>query len=409
VVTALAAPIATLDHRGPAGTDFAAELRRLDDKIATHRDAALVPPTDTERVTTYVDACYRRALLTGDLEALGRVELLIDRGITLIPHPGDLWLLKARLAFHLHRLADVAHILDTVAPGRNSAEGQTLLADLDVQHGRVGDAAARYEAVIGKHRSWAALAGLAWLQFKFGDSARADRLYAEAADELTAKEMRAFAWLELQRGVLDLAHGRSEEAERHYARAGRAYSGWWLVDEHRAELLAHQGNLAEAIALYEAIAAERPELRPELHQALGQLYLLTERPGRARSHFVRARAGYVDSVRHGGVHYFHHLADFYSEAMVDGARAVDWARRDLALRENFSTQAALAWALLRAGEVPEAAQWMDRALACGVKDAHLYAQASAVYQAGGNQAQASRCLALARAINPRPSSFHVHR
>jgi tetratricopeptide (TPR) repeat protein len=408
VVTALAAPIA-LPHTVPAGTDFAEELRRLDERIATYRDTALAPPTDTERVTTYVDACYRRALLTGDLEALGRVELLIDRGIALIPHPGDLWLLKARLAFHLHRLADVAHILDAVAPARNSAEGQTLLADLDVQRGRVGDAVSRYEAVIGKHRSWAALAGLAWLQFKFGDPARADRLYAEAADELTAKEMRSFAWLELQRGVLDLAHGRPEEAERHYARAGRAFSGWWLVDEHRAELLAHQGNLAEAIALYEKIAAVWPELRPELHQAVGQLYLLTERPGRARSHFVRARAGYVDAVRRGGVHYFHHLADFYSEAMVDGARAVDWARRDLALRENFSTQAALAWALLRLGQAAEATEWMDRALACGVKDAHLYAQASAVYLAGGNQAQASRCLELARAINPRSSSFHVHR
>ena len=389
----------------PAGTDFAEELRRLDERIATHRDSALTPPTDTERVTTYVDACYRRAQLTGDLEALGRVESLIDRGIALITHPGDLWLLKARLAFHLHRLADVAHILDTVAPARNSAEGQTLLADLDVQHGRAGDAVSRYEAVIGKHQSWAALAGLAWLQFKFGDPARADRLYAEAADELTAKEMRSFAWLELQRGVLDLAHGRHEEAQRHYARAGRAFSGWWLVDEHRAELLAHQGNLEGAITLYEKVAV----VRPELHQALGQLYLTTERPGRARSHFVQARAGYVDSVRRGGVHYFHHLTDFYSEAMVDGARAVDWARRDLALRENFSTQAALAWALLRAGEAAEAIEWMDRALASGVKDAHLYAQASAVYQAGGNGAQASRCLELARAINPRSSSFHVHR
>src|SRR5262249_7674657 len=141
----------------------------------------------------------------------------------------------------------------------------------------------------------------------------------------------------------------------------------------------------------------------------GQLYALTDRPGRARSHFVQARAGYVDSVRRGGVHYLHHLADLYSETMVDGARAVDWARRDLALRENFSTQAALPWALLCAGEAGEAAEWMGRALASGVKDAHLYAQASAVFQAAGNQAQASRYLELAHAINPRQSLFHVHR
>jgi tetratricopeptide (TPR) repeat protein len=388
-------------------SDFASELARLDDRIAALGDAALVAPTDTERVTGYVDARYRRALLTGDLVELERVEPLIDAGIALIPHPGDLWLLKARLAFHLHRLSDVARILDTVAPARASAEGQVLLADLDVQHGRLAAATARYDAVIAKARPWAALAGLAWLELKLGDAARADRLYVEAADELTAKEMRSYAWLELQRGVLDLSAGRHAESEAHYARAARAWSGWWLVDEHRAELLAAQGDLEAAAALYETLAAAVP--RPELHQALGQLYVLMERPGRARSHVVQARAGYMESVRRGGVHYLHHLADFYSEAMPDGAKAVDWARRDLALRENFSTQAALAWALLRDGQAAEATDWMERALASGVKDAHLLAQAAAVFEAAGDEAQAAHMRELARSINPRLARFHIHR
>lgn len=400
---AAAAPTAL----APRPTDFACELARIDEKIATHRDSALRPPSDTERVTTYVDALYRRALLTGDLVALEQVEPLIDAGIALIPHPGDLWLLKARLAFHLHRLADVGRILDPVAPARQSAEGRTLLADLDFQHGRIPEAADRYEAVIETFRNWGALAGLGYLHFRIGDAVRADRFYAEAEDELTAKEMRSFAWLELQRGALDLAHGRHEEADAHYRRAARAYSGWWLVDEHRAELLAAQGDLDEAAALYEKTVVAVP--RPELHQALGRLYALMERPGRAKSHFVQARAGYLESVRRGGVHYYHHLADFYAEAMPDGVKAVDWARRDLALRENFSTQAALAWALLRNGEATQAAAWMDRALASGAGDAHLYAQAAAVFQAAGDAAKAATMRDLARSINPRLSCFHVHR
>ena len=166
-------------------------------------------------------------------------------------------------------------------------------------------------------------------------------------------------------------------------------------------------GIEEAAALYEKIVAAVP--RPELHQALGQLYMLLERPGRARSRFVQARAGYLESVRRGGVHYDHHLADFYCEAMMDGGKAVHWARRDMALRENFSTQAALAWALLRNGEATEAPKWMDRALACGVKDAHLLAQAAAVFAAAGEDAKAARCLGQARGINPRLSRFHVHR
>jgi hypothetical protein len=400
-----AAPISAALAEPPS--DFARELARIEERIAAVGEGALTSPSDTERVTTYVDALYRRALLTGDLAALEGVEPLIDAGIALVPHPGDLWLLKARLAFHLHRLADVARILDTVAPARQSREGQTLLADLDVQHGRLGEAAARYAAVVAKDRPWAALAGLAHLKLKLGDAAQADRLYAEAEDELTAKEMRSFAWLELQRGVLDLAHGRHEQAQAHYARAARAYSGWWLVDEHRAELLAAQGDLEGAAALYESIAAAVP--RPELHQALGQLYAMMERPGRARSHLVQARAGYMESVRRGGVHYFHHLADFYAEAMIDGAKAVEWARRDLVLRENYATQASLAWALLRDSEPAEAAAWMERALASGVRDAHLFAQASAVFDATGDAAKAAQMRDLALAINPRLARFHVHR
>ncbi len=95
--------------------------------------------------------------------------------------------------------------------------------------------------------------------------------------------------------------------------------------------------------------------------------------------------------------------------MIDGARAVDWARRDLALRENFSTQAALGWALLRAERAAEAAQWMERALASGVVDAHLYAQAAAVFAAAGDAATAARLKARAREINPRLARFHIHR
>jgi hypothetical protein len=79
------------------------------------------------------------------------------------------------------------------------------------------------------------------------------------------------------------------------------------------------------------------------------------------------------------------------------------------LRENFSTQAALAWALLRNDEATEATKWMDRALACGIKDAHLYAQASAVFRAADDAAKAATTRDLARSINPRLSRFQVHR
>jgi len=68
----------------------------------------------------------------------------------------------------------------------------------------------------------------------------------EAEEELTAKEMRSFAWLEWQRGALAISRGRCEKARAHYQRAATAFSGHWQTDAHLAELFVAEGNLDEA-------------------------------------------------------------------------------------------------------------------------------------------------------------------
>src|SRR3984893_13636433 len=178
-----------------------------------------------------------------------------------------------------------------------------------------------------------ALARLAHLQGKMGDATGADHLYEEAEDQLTAKEMRAYAWLEVQRGFLDFARRRDGEAQLHYRRADAAYPGYWLVDEHIAELLGAEGKYDEAVAMYQSILSNGR--RPELEQAIGELCELAGRRGPAAYWQETALTAYVQSVRRGEVHYYHHLVDYYSEVAEDGAEAVKWAYKDLQLRENF--------------------------------------------------------------------------
>src|SRR5262249_53241974 len=156
-------------------------------------------------------------------------------------------------------------------------------------------------------------------EFKLGEDDAADRHFEEAEDELTAKEMRHYAWLELQRGLLDLSRGRHAAAREHYERAERAYSGHWMVAEHRAELLAACGECEAALALYERVVAEVP--RPELLQALGELCAHMGRAERAEACFEQALAAYLDSAARGEVHYLHHLADFYADVREDGVQA----------------------------------------------------------------------------------------
>jgi tetratricopeptide (TPR) repeat protein len=386
---------------------YSAEIRRIEEDIVKAGGAAaLDPPTDTERVTQYVYRTYQKASLAGDLAALAAAEATIERAIPLLPHRGDLYLLKANVAFKLHRLGDVQAALLAVPSVQCSDEGRLIHADLDFQHGRYSEAKRGYCDALDANRSWGALARLAYLAGKTGDPAGADRLYEEAQDELTAKELRSYAWLEVQRGFLDFAHGRYLEALSHYRRADRAYPGYWLIDEHIAELLAAEGRYAEAIAILERIASVAH--RPELEQAIGEIHQLAGDTECARQWTQRAVAAYLRSAEHGEVHFYHHLADYYAEVTADGGNAVVWARRDLRLRENFSTQAALAWAFYRAGRCDEAGHWIDRALASGMVDARLFSEAGTIYSAAGDAARGRVYLDRARALNPGIANFHLH-
>jgi tetratricopeptide (TPR) repeat protein len=388
-------------------TDFEVELDRIDKAIAELGANALSPPVDSERATKFVYLVYQRASLTGNLRELEDAEVALNTAIKNLGPAGDLYFLKANIDFKFHRLGAVRLDLETGRDLRDSPQGRALLCDLGFQEGRYDEARKGYEALIDEERTWDNLARLAYLKWKLGDTPGADQLYFEAEDELTAKEMRHYAWVELQRGVLKLRSGRSEDAWTHYDRAGRAYSGHWLVDDHKAECLGAQGKFAEAAALYEQCVERVP--RPEFQQALGELYQLLGQPDRAESWNQRALAAYLEAAERGGVHYYHHLVDFYADVREDGPEAVKWARKDIELRRNFATLAALAWALYRAGEYAEARDTMDQALESGAADAHLFFQAATIHQAASTNGQGEQYLHKAVELNPHYQSFHVHR
>jgi tetratricopeptide (TPR) repeat protein len=193
----------------------------------------------------------------------------------------------------------------------------------------------------------------------------------------------------------------------HYRRAEQAYSGYWLVEAHLAELLAAQGKFDEALARFRGLAARAP--RPELYHALRDLHRIKGRPAEAVPWHEQALALYLDSVARGEVHHYHHLASFHADVRGDGPEAVRWARRDVALRPNAATREMLAWALYRDGRYAEARSVVAEALASGVQDAHLFVHAAMIQLAAGRPAEGRALLARAAAINPRHASFHVHR
>ena len=388
-------------------TDFEIELERIENGLAELNGYASSLPLNAAKVSRLAYLQYQHASLTGNLEELAVADKTLDYAIRHLGPDGDLYFLKANIHFKVHRLDEVARDLETGRDLLASLPGRTLKADLDFQHGRYDTARNGYEAVIAEERTWDNLARLAYLNFKMGDLEKADQLYDEAVDELTAKQMRHYSWIELQRGVVDLSRGNYDAAQIHYDRAERAYSGHWMVDEHRAELLGAQGKYDEAEALYRSVVNRVP--RPDFQQALGELYISMGKSDEATAVLDQARNGFLQSAERGEVHYYHHLADFCADVDENGPEAVKWARKDLELRRNFSTLAALAWALYRAGEFSEALALIDEALASGAKDARLLHTAGRIYTAASPNGKGARYLHAAAALNPNLKNFHVHR
>jgi tetratricopeptide (TPR) repeat protein len=392
---------------GAQPTDFELELARINTGLAELNDNAFELPVDRAKITKLAYLQYQRASLTGNLAELSVAERTLDHLIQHLGNDGDLYFLKANIHFKLHRLADVERDLEASPDLSQSAPGRALKADLDFQQGRYDAARSEYERLIEEERTWDTLSRLAYFNFKMGDFETADRLYDEAVDELTAKEMRHYAWVELQRGVVDLTRGDYAQTRAHYKRAERAYSGHWMVEEHFAELLGAEGKNDEAEAMYRRVVSRVP--RPDFQQALGELYLSMGKTADANEVLEQAQAAFLESAQRGEVHYYHHLADLYADVFENGAEAMKWAQKDLELRRNFSTLAAMAWAYYRAGEFSKALEVMNESLASGVKDARLFYQAGMIHKAFSPNGKADRFLQMAAAINPNYENFHVHR
>jgi tetratricopeptide (TPR) repeat protein len=399
--------VSLIDRRSGGATDYDVDLGLVQKDIAEAKDRALTPPIEVPLASRFVFRIYQRAILSGAADDFQTAETAINQAIDQIGPLVDLYLLKANLNFRLHRMEKAESDVAALKHFAGDAQVIALNAGLAFQRGRYGEARKGYLRAIEKNPSWDNFARLAYWESKFGDPEIADKLYAQAENELSAKEMRSYAWVELERGLLDLYRGNHQNAARHYDQAGKAYSGYWLADEHKAELLGAERKFDEAIALYKKVIARAP--RPEFQQALGDLFLFMGKPAQARPWHDAALAGYLHSAARGEVHYYHHLAGFYADARQDGAEGVNWARKDIALRDNFMTQDALAWALYRDGQFPAAFEVIKKTLDSGVKDPHVFFHAAMIHVAAGQIGEGKRLLQTLSQMNPGYESFHVHR
>jgi tetratricopeptide (TPR) repeat protein len=329
--------------QGPALTAYATELGKITQEIARLEGE--------EEGLQLVRQRYLEAGLTADFSDLADAEREVQRAISEMGPLQDLLLAKANLEMKLHRLEVARETLASAPHLEETPAGQSLLADIALQQGRYDEALAGFSADVAQRPGWENLARLAYYRSMTGEPDLADRLYARAQDLLTAKEMRHYAWLELQRGIIDLNAGRYADALAHYRHADRAYSGYWLIEEHIGEVLALLGRTEESEEIYERVV--RSTGKPDLMTAYARL--IAERdPQRsaelaqvAGETFERQMALYPEAA-------VGHYLSFLIDAEPDADRLIDLARMNLAARPNTDAKLLLARAYAKAGRFEEA-------------------------------------------------------
>ena len=359
----------------PAGfrADLAAVRRRRLDREATADPAS--PTAATEVLTLH----HREVVLAGgrpeELLALGAE---VDGAVERFPAWPDLRLLRATIALAVHRPDVAAAALDAVPGLAELPPGRVLAADIAQFTGDYRGARSGYRRAAREDPLWDTTARLAALAVATGEFDEADDLYAAAEDEITAKQMRAFAWVRVQRADLAQALGDLDRAGRLLTDADSAYPDWWYVTAHRAALDAAAGRPERAATGYRSVLAEVD--RPEFREALGTAFAAAGRTDCAAECHAIALTAYLASVARGEVHYLHHLAAFHADVHPHGPAAVAWAQEDAALRRNGTTLSLLAWCLHRAGRRDEALAVVEEAFALGAGDPLLQARARQIRQ-----------------------------
>jgi tetratricopeptide (TPR) repeat protein len=354
---------------------YRADLEALRRRRREHEASA--DPGSPAAASELLTLRHREVVLTGghpdELLSLG---MTLDRARARFPGWPDLALLRAGVALAVHRAGAARAALDAVPGLAGQPPGRVLAADIAAFAGDYGTAREGYERAAREEPLWDTTARLAALDVATGGFDAADDRYAEAEDGITAKQMRAFAWVRVQRADLARALGDLDHAASRLTDADRAYPGWWYVAAHRAALDLAAGRPAYAVQGYRRVLAEVD--RPEFHEALGTALARTGDATAATRCHAAARAAYLRSALRGETHYLHHLAAHHVDIGGEPGAAVVWAERDACIRRSGATLSLLAWCLFRAGRVEEARAVLAEALALGAGDPRLQARARVI-------------------------------
>jgi hypothetical protein len=311
----------------------------------------VIPDGLTETQAAVLDAAslYQCAISSGRDDDLRAAEdfasAALDRGTV----HDDLLLTLAQLKLDSHDLDAATALLEQCRYSGGTHSAQAMRAAVLQQRGEAVTAAQLYASLLTGELTWRYLAGLAGVYADLDDVVTADALYHLAEDDIDAKQLTAFAWIEVRRAELFRRAGSPDRAVLHVERASAACADW-RVEAERARCALATDDLDTAATAAAAVMARTG--RPDHIQLLADA-LARAGDAAAAEHYDTARAAFAAAAPRWPWRYVHHEAELCLTT-GDLGDALRLAERDFAHRPHCATGRLLATVLVACGETARA-------------------------------------------------------
>jgi tetratricopeptide (TPR) repeat protein len=273
----------------------------------------------------------------GDLDALDRLEILVNHLVRVDNEPIRTALINAQVASMAHRFTDARYSLGQAKElGASLVDTNRLSLSIDQACGTNLDAVfATRERMAAESGRLEDLVPLAALLADLREFDEAERIYWHALREYRDVSPFAVAWICFQLGVLSgelVAEPQVRRAEWWYERAIEYLPCYVKARVHLAEIYsaADRFQSAEALLIPALSSAD-----PEAHWRLADVMQASGRFAEAAEHMHAAHTGFRVLLGRHLLAFADHGAEFYSGSGNDASRALELARVNLANRPTL--------------------------------------------------------------------------
>lgn len=378
----------------------AAEQRNInatDQLIWDYQERVRINPSNIQSRAILGSAYIQKARETGDPSWYAKAETVIDAGLALQPDHFEALIVKGNIALARHQFREALALgqqAQTAAPLVARVYG--VIADAQIELGMYPEAVQSVQRMVDMRPDLSSYARVSYIRELYGDLDGAITAM-ESAVRAGGPSTENVEWSRVQLGHLYFAQGDLAGAEQHYLLSLATDPEYPYALAGLARVRAGQGNLTQAIELYQLAIARAP--LPEFVIGLGELYQSVGQSVEAEQQYELVRA-MQRLFAANGVATDLELALFEADHGSDPQMALRLAQQAYNQRPSIKAADTLAWTLYQNGQYREARQYAEQALRLGTRDALMFYHMGMIANAQGDTNTARTYLEQAVALNP---------